>query len=318
MALLTISLASADYTLRYGVSPDYDTVTAFTPQETSVELADEDEDTYIRCASPLCFIDFDDGGDDFSTAENVTVRLLYSATIPSYNIYESAGSLRIGCGDSTEAVIVSTTVLDDSAISKGWIEADITSCLVNYTDVYLAHFSAEFNFEGVPRYTRGDFFELEVVVTEAVTTTPPTILTQNPNTTINVSAGTNQEFSITYSEADNDTVSFQWLVNNTDQLNNASTLNLDTTGFGEATHTVDVYVIDQDGNDTTSFSLQTYNEPEEVVVSGYEATYEAEDVDEIVVDGLSTALIVGVSFASLIALTILGLAIRRSFKGEKL
>ena len=154
--------------------------------------------------------------------------------------------------------------------------------------------------EGAPDYTNGVFYELEVVVTEAVVTTPPVILTQLPVGTVNVSDGTLQAYSITYSEADNDTVSFQWLVDSVDQSTNASSFNLDTTGFGEATTTIEVFVIDNDGNDTASWTLETY-----VPSNDYVGTYEADDLDDIVVDGVGKLLFVGVVMASVIAILLL-------------
>jgi hypothetical protein len=84
-----------------------------------------------------------------------------------------------------------------------------------------------------------------ITLVEGIANDPPVIASAMPPGDVSVTRGSKVAFSITATDPDvNDALSYSWLVDGTDQRQNASWVNLDTAFLSTGTHTVETRVSD--------------------------------------------------------------------------
>ena len=127
------------------------------------------------------------------------------------------------------------------------------------------------------------------------TNTAPTIDAASPSSPTSIHAPASTIFNVVASDAENDSLSYQWYKDSVDIIGETNPSYTYTVVLGDAGN-YNITAVVTDGIET----VQT--EWEVTVTEGYQATYESEDIDDIVVDGFAIAIVTVFSLAVIIGL----------------
>lgn len=135
--------------------------------------------------------------------------------------------------------------------------------------------------------------ELQSLPETSSPNSPPVIDSSSPVQNISMNIGSSQDFSVSVSDADNDTLTYVWVY---DDIPKTETSNSYYYVSELGNHTLEVVVTDGEDNVNYEWNIEVIDN------TGYVSQYESEDVGSVAIDFTTAILIFFVSLSSVMAI----------------